>query len=140
MILRFTLLGPPRTKKNSPVMVKNRSLLLPSEAYRRWESQKLKDFRVTKRILLNRGADLPIMTPVSISAKFFRETLVGDACGFYQALGDFLQKAGVLSDDKLIEHWDGTRLLKDAARPRIEVEIIVPTPAQRSLELTANVG
>lgn len=30
---------------------------------------------------------------------------------------------GIIGDDSQIEHWDGTRLLVDRARPRIEVEV-----------------
>lgn len=40
---------------------------------------------------------------------------------------------GIIADDQLIKHWDGTRLLKDSARPRIEIEINVIEPDQGEL-------
>ena len=44
----FVLYGNPVTKKNSPVMVKGRSVLLPSEAYRKYESSCRKALQVLK--------------------------------------------------------------------------------------------
>ena len=67
------------------------------------------------------GVTLPIAAAVNVRAFFYRQALVGDACGFYQALGDILQDAGIIVNDKQIASWDGTRLRKDAGRPRIEV-------------------
>lgn len=32
---------------------------------------------------------------------------------------------GIISDDRLIQHWDGTRLDKDSKRPRVELEIYI---------------
>ena len=37
------------------------------------------------------------------------------------ALADALEEAGIVENDRLIVSWDGSRLLKDAATPRIEV-------------------
>ena len=44
----FVLYRNPVTKKNSPVMVKGRSVLLPSEAYRKYESSCRKALQVLK--------------------------------------------------------------------------------------------
>lgn len=38
---------------------------------------------------------------------------------------DWLQRAGVLANDRQIASWDGSRLDKDASRPRVEVAIEV---------------
>ena len=44
--------------------------------------------------------------------------------GLYAGLvGDILQDIGILQNDVLIRHWDGTRLAKDARFPRTEVQI-----------------
>lgn len=40
---------------------------------------------------------------------------------------------GIIGDDSQIVHWDGTRLLIDRERPRIEVEVIVIEPAQTAI-------
>lgn len=62
-----------------------------------------------------------------MKASFFRERSVGDLVNYLQALADALQEAGVVADDRLIASWDGSRLHKDSARPRIELEI-APLP------------
>ncbi len=49
-----------------------------------------------------------------------------DALNVYQSVEDVLQSAGVLTDDKWIEHHDGSRLYPDDGRgPRCEVEVFV---------------
>jgi Holliday junction resolvase RusA-like endonuclease len=45
-----------------------------------------------------------------------------------QALADTLEAAGVVPDDKYIAAWDGSRLLKDAADPRVEVTLTPMEP------------
>ena len=63
----------------------------------------------------------PIARPVNCAALFYRDALRGDAVGFYQGLADVLEKAGIVENDKFIVSWDGSRLRKDAARPRVEL-------------------
>ena len=58
---------------------------------------------------------------VNVAATFYRDALRGDATGYYQALADLLQAAGIVANDVLCVSWDGSRLAKDAQRPRIEV-------------------
>ena len=43
--------------------------------------------------------------------------------------------AGIIEDDVQIVSWDGSRLAKDAARPRIEVTVFVVEPEQAALDL-----
>ena len=62
-------------------------------------------------------------SPVNCRALIYRDALRGDAVGFYQAVGDLLQLAGVVVNDKYLVSWDGSRLLKDSARPRVELEL-----------------
>jgi hypothetical protein len=40
---------------------------------------------------------------------------------------------GIIADDSQIVHWDGTRLMIDRERPRIEVEVIVIEQAQMGI-------
>lgn len=119
--LRLTLPGIPRTKKNSQRIVPRgkHHIPLPSEAWKTWAAAlvpKLKAWMAQNR-------QQPIAHPVNCRALFYRDALRGDAVGFYQGLADLLQKAGVLVDDKYVTQWDGSRLLKDAARPRVEVTL-----------------
>lgn len=96
------------------------------------------------------GINLPIRQPVAVSARFFRDRFSGDLCGYLQALGDYLQAprphktkpgklsrdgAGIIGDDAQIVSWDGSRLLKDSVRPRIEVQITILETGQMDLVL-----
>lgn len=121
---------PPRTKKNSPQLIPRMKhpILVPSEAYRAWERGCLNSLKRAGLIVRDREHKTwrlaqgdPIRVPVNCRALIYRDRLVGDAVGFYQAIGDFLEAAGIVENDRLIQSWDGTRLLKDAARPRIEL-------------------
>lgn len=70
-----------------------------------------------------RAALLCLAQPLNCAAIFYRDANRGDAVGYYQWLADALESAGVLSNDKWIVQWDGSRLAKDAKRPRIEVTL-----------------
>ena len=126
----------PRTKKNSPQLIPNlkHPLLVPSEAYRRWERAAIRALLgegIISRLAVAEGDRGPryrfngerVQGPANCRALIFRDRAVGDAVGFYQAIGDFLELAGVVANDRLIVSWDGSRLLKDAARPRVELEL-----------------
>jgi Holliday junction resolvase RusA-like endonuclease len=116
-VIRLVISGAPRTKKNSPQIVRglNHPLLVPSKAFKAWEREALPQLR---------GAvPEPIAAPVQVSAMFYREANRGDLIGYMQALADVLEKAGVLVNDAQIVCWDGTRMTKDKDRPRVEVEI-----------------
>jgi hypothetical protein len=138
------VLIPPRTKKNSPQLIPHmkRPILVPSEAYRNWHrgaaSQLRGQIPALRASLIERyGYDvLPIKFPVQMSAVFFRDALRGDLMGFIDGVADFLnddlrpmsqQKRDpgnalkILDNDRWIESLDGSRLSKDANRPRIEV-------------------
>jgi hypothetical protein len=133
--------GPPRTKKTSNNVIflpKKGSRacgacghrpgfpkVMPSDAFREWELAALTQTVGIKTEFRRRGIVLPIAGMVSIEALIYRAQLSGDACGFYQAIGDMLQSAGILSNDNQIEDWDGSRRLKDAGRPRVEIYITV---------------
>lgn len=65
----------------------------------------------------------PLAEPVHVTATFFRERAVGDLVNYMQALADALESAHILEDDKWILSWDGTRLDKDAEKPRVELEL-----------------
>ena len=42
----------------------------------------------------------------------------------YQGMNKKRQGLGIITDDRLIAHWDGTRLYVDANNPRIELDIM----------------
>ena len=117
--LHLTLYGIPRTKKNSGRIVPRGGAhtILPSKAWSSW----CKAVAPALSESLARAGIAPISEPVNCRALFYRDALRGDAVGFYQGLADLLQKAGAVIDDKWIVTWDGSRLLKDAERPRVEL-------------------
>jgi hypothetical protein len=94
--------------------------VLPSEAFCDWQ----RDVLAALRGPVARTEGLPIRYAVNCRAIFYRDANVGDACGYYQGLGDVLQALGVVDNDKRLVSWDGSRLDKDALRPRVEVELM----------------
>ena len=117
--MKLVLFGAPRTKKNHGFRTKQ-GHQMPSAAYSAWDRMaqlRLAKWRAKTRIYVSVGI------PVNVRALFYRESLVGDAVGFYQALADTLEKGGIVENDRLIVSWDGSRLLKDKQNPRVEVEI-----------------
>lgn len=138
MIWTFTIDGAPRTKKTSNRVVRCGAFtkVLPSEAHALWFKQAMSQAPVIRNRLRSFGLELPVTRPVSVAALIYRERAAGDLCGYLQALGDFIQAprnlpsgkkgrdgAGIIADDALVVSWDGSRLLKDAEFPRIEVSL-----------------
>lgn len=132
---RENAIVPPRTKKNSPRIIKGRRhpILLPSAAYKRWESAATKSMILCLLELRQRRL-MDITDYVYVNAKIYRDRNVGDVTGFTQAIGDWLEHAGILANDKQIDSWDGTERLKDAECPRVEITLtyVRPTPAKKA--------
>lgn len=135
MKLSFTIPGPPRTKKTSNRIVRCGKFpkVLPSKAFEEWN--RMAQIRLRARgalaVLGSGGCEiskelcLPLEVPVNCRALFYRERMTGDAVGYYQALADALEEAGIVENDRLVVSWDGSRMLKDAANPRVEVVLEV---------------
>ena len=120
---KFTLFGAPRTKKNHGQRLKrgNRVFNVASDAHERWVWIAKKSLPVVRQQLLDAGLVLPITAPLNAVALIYREAWTGDAVGYYQAIADWLQKIGIIENDRQIRSWDGTRLRKDADLPRVEI-------------------
>lgn len=118
MTLSFTIPGPPRTKKNHGRIVRagGRPRMLPSKQYESWN-------QFAQIHLMRLQPRETIQQLVNCRALIYRDANRGDAVGYYQALADALEEAGIVENDRLIVSWDGSRLLKDAANPRIEVTL-----------------
>jgi Holliday junction resolvase RusA-like endonuclease len=121
---RFVVLGAARTKGNHPVAIRKgqRLIVLPSKPYRLWLKNALAQVPFIRQASGLKGM---IISPVRVAAVFFRDRKIGDLDNYEKGFGDFLQKARLLSNDKLIASWDGSRLDVDRDRPRVEVEIEV---------------
>ena len=134
--ISFVLPVTPRTKKNSRTHVRKRAktgnmitVPLPSDAYREMERQLVAWAKTTIVQDPTRDdeplwlAHAALAQTLNCCAIFYRDADRGDAVGYYQGLADALEAAGVVADDKWIKQWDGSRLAKDANRPRIEVTL-----------------
>jgi hypothetical protein len=137
----FTLLGAIRSKKTSQQIitipfkgsqrcrccgkVNGFPKLIPSDAHKTWHDYAMQQSLQIKAKLVSRGVALPIVSGVSVEAHFYQDMDRADAVGLYESLGDFLQDAGILANDKLIEDWDGSRRFADKMRPRVEVWLTV---------------
>lgn len=126
-VLSLTIMGAPRTKKthNRIILVKGkggrapRRIVMPSEVWENWANAVMPLIAVQLR-------RSPIRCPLpdrayNCAAIFYRDANRGDAVGYYQGLADVLEKAQVITNDKYITQWDGSRMLIDRERPRVEL-------------------
>lgn len=114
MIQTFTILGAPRTKKNSQRIVRfgNRSAIIQSKAWKDYEGKA--SFRFEGPPILEKQ-------PVRLHAVFYRERAAGDLSNYIEGLQDLLQKRGFLGNDSwIIGFTADTRLEKDKNNPRVE--------------------
>jgi len=116
--------GRPVTKKNSPVMIAGRNLILPSKSYRKY-----KDFCIgTKKNpgWLMQWGNIQFSGPVRIDALYYLPNLAHfpDLCGLFQATGDILEAAGIIENDRNIVSWGVSRIAGiDKENPRVEITI-----------------
>ena len=132
--MKLVIDGAPRTKKNSGrrkySFRQKRTFSVSSEAHESWAIRAAYQLREAWR------GRAPLQGPLHVRADIYRDALRGDLVGYLQAIGDVLEvatpkaslttramKGGVILDDDQIESWDGSRRLKDAKRPRVEIYI-----------------
>jgi hypothetical protein len=126
LTLTLTIPGAPRTKKthNRIILVKSRGrkarrVVLPSEVWETWANAVLPAIAMQTR---RSPVPCPLPDrPYNCAATFYRDANRGDAVGYYQGLADVLEKANVVTNDKWITQWDGSRLLVDRENPRVEL-------------------
>ena len=123
--LTFTIHGAPRTKKNHGRRIRrgNRTYSIPSEAYEAWTVEARKSLPAIWRALHHAGITGPITADLNCTALIWRHADVGDAVGYYQGIADWLESVGIIKNDVQIRAWDGSRLLKDAQFPRVEITL-----------------
>lgn len=116
----FVLYGKPATKKNSVGMYGGgkgrRKNVVQSPQYVAWA------LTAVRQLGVEWAGRQTIASPVNVRAVFYRDRRP-DLINLCQALGDILQKAKVLKNDKLIAGWDGSRLVTDGSKDRVEVWI-----------------
>jgi hypothetical protein len=124
--IHLTLPGTPRTKKTSSRVVRAGKFVrvLPSEAFVDYENRCVHELHHA----IQADPRFPLEDrPWNVEAIIYRDKAHGDAVGYYQAVADILQTLDVVSNDRWIVRWNGSRLRKDAGNPRVELII---TPAE----------
>jgi len=118
--MTFTIEGAPRTKKNSQriARVKGRPIVLQSRQHDAWAQGAILQLRSQWR-----RCDWAVDFAVNLRAHVYRDRAVGDLLNYLAAVSDALEAAGVVANDRLIVSLDGSRLLVDRARPRVEIEL-----------------
>ena len=140
----FILYGQPATKKNSSVIVKGHATLLPSKAYRDYAYSCRKALEVLKVHEKLQHFSMP----VSLKCLYYLKNKAHypDLIGLLQATSDIisdeyktinnkrvLHTSWVLSDDRIIKNFDGSRIVKsDTNEPKT---IVIVTPLNTNLEI-----
>lgn len=122
--------GQPRTKKNSqvPITLPNgKPTIVNGKIFAKYERaclKHLKDWllfatREERRLL-------PVSEPCHVRALYYLKDRRSepDINNLQAATADILQKAGIISNDKLIEHWDGSRRVFGTPNPRVDIFIM----------------
>ena len=131
MIIKLTLPGAPRTKKNSQRIIEKKNkkpAVLPSKAFSKYE---VKCLNYLRRCELPKDL-LPIREPVNLCAIYYRDTTgIVDLVGLLQATNDILVDAGILADDNsnIVASHDGSRVMFDKQKPRAEITISLYKPS-----------
>ena len=128
--MKLVIEGIPRTAKNSQRIFRNKrtgaAFIVAGKSAESWGAQAVRQLieqYSNLRHRANHTADCRITQDVHVKALIYRDRRVGDLDNFEHAIGDALQKAGVIKNDSQIESWDGSRKLLDKARPRVELTI-----------------
>lgn len=138
------------TRKTNSGKMSTFTFMLPSGPYQDWMDGVLTYTIPIQRALGKAGISLPLANDVSIAALVYKDRdYKSDAAGYYQAIGDCIQAPiikykqkppekgggwslketrkglGLIFDDVQILHWDGSRILLDRAKPRVELTITI---------------
>lgn len=120
-MIKFTITGEPRTKKNSQQIFINKytgkRFITQSDLYKKYEAD-CKWFMPK--------LDTPIDDRINLKCIYYKSTNVRvDLNNLLEATTDILVKYGVLADDnvKIIDNFDGSRVFIDEKNPRVEVTI-----------------
>ena len=119
MITKLTLLGDPRTKKNSQriIVVGGKPRIIPSAQYEAYEEACL--WQISGKYQM-------IYEPVNVKCIYYLGTdREVDLVNLLEATLDILVAAFVLSDDnrRIVASHDGCRVYVDRKNPRVEIEI-----------------
>ena len=129
MILKYTVRGDPRTKKNSQMIVGSGPRCPRCGKFdRQWirQSEAYKSYAEAASWQLRPRPKDPISRPVTVRYLFYMKTRRKvDMVNLIEAMNDILVARGILADDNasIIVSHDGSRVLYDKDDPRVEIEI-----------------
>lgn len=125
----YTVLGDPRTKKNSQ-MIAGTGARCPKcgKFAKQWIRQgpAYNDYAESAAWQLRPKPKKPIDGPVNVRYLFYMQTRRKvDLVNLEEAMDDILVGRGILKDDNasVIAGHDGSRVLYDKKNPRVEIEI-----------------
>ena len=122
MTINLTLSGRPITKKNHTRRTKT-GAQIQSAAYLRYESDCLWQIPGSVRLHINKPCNVRCLYYMTID--YANSKAVIDLVGLLQGTLDILVQAGVLADDncRIVASHDGSRVMYDKVRPRVEIKI-----------------
>lgn len=118
-MMRFTVPGNPRTKKNSQIVVNH--IPIPSKAYRDYARDTAVWWKHQAAVLRR-----PIDYPVNVCCVYYMQTRRRcDLVNLLECSLDIMVEYGILQDDNcsIVAGHDGSRVLYDKDNPRVEVTI-----------------
>jgi hypothetical protein len=124
-ILEFFMPGRPATKKTSQRIVRRGRFtkILPSKRYELYEKNCQEIFESVWKNLGHQPMSYGVAVKLTITLNTW---VLGDECGYMQAIGDILEKYGVIANDQLI-HWidNGVHMITmpDKKNPGAKIEI-----------------
>lgn len=124
-MLKFTISGEPRTKKNSQNIFRNaktgKTFISTSKLYKEFASQCKSELKeVTSKI------KEPINYPINIQCVYYRSSMRRvDLVNLQEATLDILTENGIIEDDNrnIVYSMDGSRVYYDKEEPRTEITI-----------------
>lgn len=119
MTVDLVILGPPRSKKTHNRIFRSASgkpFVMPSATSVVWAKLAVPQLQ---RQWMGRAT---LTGPVHLRAVIYRKARVGDLTNYLEAVGDALQAAGVLANDRLIVAIDAL-LGYDKLNPRVELRL-----------------
>lgn len=138
--IKYTILGDPRTKKNSMEIV-SFGRKCPACGKRQYnklvQSKAHREFKEAALWQLKPIPPRPIECAVNVKCIFYMQTRRKvDGLNLLAAIDDLLVEAQILADDnsRIVVGHDGSRVLYDKTNPRTEITITkIPADEQMSL-------
>lgn len=91
-----------------------RIILLPSSAYKEWESK--------ARDAARDQIKEPLTGHVHVKAVAYCKGVLPDLSGMLESVGDCLEGIAWVNDNQIVS-WDGSRVVRDKVHQRTEIEV-----------------